>query len=322
MREEFDRKPGLNPAAWKYGVGWIDGPLQRQPHQIFVVNGGHAWHMDGPGGAPVASTPDLAEIYQLDMWLNPHGFLKAARLPGANPRAAWRWELGEMGRDGPEVTPEKSHRRVDHGQWASSASTPPSTRSTCSSGSTPGWPIPVLGDMNYEHEFTNDELRRPGQRHPVPDRLAFASGWDDNYGALSRSAGHNAFGGTLKNIKAERTAPTPSPRPTRCARRRSDPASRRASWPTASTCSVAAPTTAWPSSSRTSSPCSRRRSSEARSLAVIDEIVRLIPGKPIRLADQLPSALRSHRRASRLHPHRRDDRHAHHELRFLQARRS
>src|SRR5512132_1196344 len=28
MKEEFDRKPGLNPALWKYGVGWIDGSLQ------------------------------------------------------------------------------------------------------------------------------------------------------------------------------------------------------------------------------------------------------------------------------------------------------
>ena len=55
----------------------------------------------------MASPPDLAEICQLELWLNPHGFLKAARLPGANPKAIWRWELGEMGRDGPEVAPEK-----------------------------------------------------------------------------------------------------------------------------------------------------------------------------------------------------------------------
>src|SRR5687768_16623969 len=107
MTEEFDRKPGLNPGAWKYGVRWIDGPLQRQPHQVFTVKDSVAWFMDGANGAPVASTPDLAEIYQLDMWLNPHGFLKAARRPGANPKATWRWELGEMGRDGPEVKPER-----------------------------------------------------------------------------------------------------------------------------------------------------------------------------------------------------------------------
>ena len=110
MKEEFDRKPGLNPASWKYGVGWIDGPLQQQPHQIFMVNGEltpGTW-MDRQR-ARCASTPDLAEIYQLDMWLNPHGFLKAAQMPGANPKATWRWELGEMGRDGPEVHAGEGH---------------------------------------------------------------------------------------------------------------------------------------------------------------------------------------------------------------------
>src|SRR5262245_3039415 len=102
MKEEFDRKPGLNPASWKYGVGWVDGtPPQRNSRQIFMVNGAQAWHMDGPGTVPIPSRPEDAEIWQLDLWLNPHGFLKAAMLPGANPKAAWRWELGEMGRDGP-----------------------------------------------------------------------------------------------------------------------------------------------------------------------------------------------------------------------------
>ena len=28
-------------------------------------------------------------------------------MPGANPKATWRWELGEMGRDGPTTIPEK-----------------------------------------------------------------------------------------------------------------------------------------------------------------------------------------------------------------------
>jgi len=33
MKEEFDRKPGLNPASWKYGLGWVDGTLpQRNTH--------------------------------------------------------------------------------------------------------------------------------------------------------------------------------------------------------------------------------------------------------------------------------------------------
>src|SRR6058998_2234996 len=33
MKEEFDRKPGLAPAMWKYGIGWIDGTgMQKNAH--------------------------------------------------------------------------------------------------------------------------------------------------------------------------------------------------------------------------------------------------------------------------------------------------
>ena len=41
--------------------------------------------------------------------MNPPGFIKAARLPGANPKAIWRWEQIEKGRDGNVVAPEKVH---------------------------------------------------------------------------------------------------------------------------------------------------------------------------------------------------------------------
>ena len=34
---------------------------------------------------------------QLDIWLNPHGFLKAAMAPGANPVLITRWESGAVG---------------------------------------------------------------------------------------------------------------------------------------------------------------------------------------------------------------------------------
>src|SRR5687768_2790340 len=106
--EEFDRKPGLNPASWKYGLGWQDGtPIQKNVHQTFIVSGDHGWHTDGTG-APVAMSPDDVSRGQLEIWMNPHGFIKAARLPGANPRAMWRWELGEMGA-APTTVPERMH---------------------------------------------------------------------------------------------------------------------------------------------------------------------------------------------------------------------
>ena len=70
-KETFDRKPGLNPASWKYGLGWQGGtPTQKDARQTHIVNGKFAWHMDG-NGPPVAVPPEQAEVYQLDLWLNP-----------------------------------------------------------------------------------------------------------------------------------------------------------------------------------------------------------------------------------------------------------
>ena len=201
MVEEFDREPGLNPASWKYGMGWIDGPLQQNRHQTFVVSGRHAWHMDGAKASPAAVSPDLAEIYELEMWLNPHGFLKAARRPGANPRATWRWELGEMGRDGPEVKPAKVNivSIMFDGKYRIDAT----INQEHMLQRIHTWVAhPVLGDMNYEHEFTNDSYVDLGNGVRFPGEWHSHHGWDDNYGAQSVSAGHNAFGGALKDIRA------------------------------------------------------------------------------------------------------------------------
>jgi glyoxylase-like metal-dependent hydrolase (beta-lactamase superfamily II) len=202
MKEEFDRKPGLYPASWKYGSGWKGGtPLAQNAHQIFAVNGKYAWHMDGPGGASVAAPPDDAERWQLDLWMNPHGFLKAARMPGANPRATWRWELGEMGRDGNTTVPEKvtvvaitvlGKFRVD--ATINKANMLQRIHTMI--------PDPVLGDMNYEHEFSDETYIDIGNGVRFPTRWHHHDGWDDNYGAQNITAGHNGFGGNFATIRA------------------------------------------------------------------------------------------------------------------------
>jgi hypothetical protein len=75
MIERFDRKPGLNPASWKHGLGWKDGtPVQQHSRRTFVVAGKRAWSVDGSAGQPVAASPDDAERWQLDLWLNPPDF--------------------------------------------------------------------------------------------------------------------------------------------------------------------------------------------------------------------------------------------------------
>ena len=206
MKEEFDRKPGLAPAAWKYGVGWIDGPLQTQTHQTFMLNASnaskvYAWHMDGPNGQPVANEPDAAEVFPVELWMNPHGFLKAAQMPGANPQATWRWELGEMGRDGPTTIPEKMNvvRITAPGGFKIDATI---NKEHMLQRMHTMVPDAVLGDLNYEHEFTNESYIDVGNGIKFPTGWHSHEGYDDNFQNQNISAGHNAFGGTMKDVKA------------------------------------------------------------------------------------------------------------------------
>ena len=224
------------------------------------------------------------------MWLNPHGFLKAARLPGANPKAVVA--LGAR-RNGTRRPRSRCRRRCTvvsitvNGKYRVDATI---NKENMLQRIHTWVPDPVLGDMNYEHEFTNASYVDLGNGIRFPTGWHSHQGWDDNYRRQSVSAGHNAFGGTLQGHQGRTPVPGPVtvPEPVRQA---DLPGPRRdaASWPTASTCSAAARTTASPSSSRTSSRSSRRRSTRQRSLAVIEEIVKLMPGQ----ADPLRSSTRT-----------------------------
>jgi len=279
MKEEFDRKPGLSPAGWKYGIGWEDGPLQKNLHQTFMLNGTHAWYMDGAGSPAVALSPDVAEIFPVELVLNPHGFLKAAARPDANPKAVWRWELGEMGRDGPEVSPERM--RVVSITWGKYRVDATVNKENLLQRIHTWVPSETLGDMNYEHEFTNDSYVNLGNGIRFPTGWHSHQGWDDNFGAQAVSAGHNAFGGTLKDVRAN-VCPDPIAAPD---------AVRSASFPMRVETETLAEGVYLLAGGTHNSIAVEFASfiavfdaplSEARSLAVIDEIVRRIPNKPIR----------------------------------------
>jgi glyoxylase-like metal-dependent hydrolase (beta-lactamase superfamily II) len=279
MKEEFDRKPGLNPAGWKYGIGWEDGPRQKNLHQAFMLNGRYAWFTDGAGSPPVALPPDLAEIFGVELVLNPQGFLKAAALPGANPKAVWRWELGEMGRDGPEVAPERV--RVVSITWRKYRIDATINRENLLQRIHTWVPSETLGDMNYEHEFTNDSYVTLGNGIRFPTGWHSHQGWDDNFGAQATTAGHNAFGGALKDVRAN-VCPDPVavPAPVRGAtfpmRVEVEPLADGVYLLGGGTHnSVAVEFAGFVAVF--DAPLG-----EARSLAVIDEIVRRIPNKPIR----------------------------------------
>jgi glyoxylase-like metal-dependent hydrolase (beta-lactamase superfamily II) len=275
--ETFDRKPGLNPASWKYGVGWQGGtPTQKSLRQTHIVSGRHAWHIDGDG-APVPVPPELAELYQLDLWMNPHGFIKAARLPGANPIAFWRWEQIEKGRDGNVVHPEKVHvvaitmlgkYRVD--ATINSQNQIQRIKTTINE--------PALGDFNIEHESTN-QMTFGNVKWPV----AWHShhGWDDNWQFYRQSTGHNGYGGKFGSVQPN-VCPSAPAVPDAVAK----PAA-----PSAVTVEKMAngvyllgggPANSYMVEFDSFVAVFEAPGDEERSLAVIEQIVKLAPGKPIR----------------------------------------
>jgi glyoxylase-like metal-dependent hydrolase (beta-lactamase superfamily II) len=285
-KETFDRKPGNNPASWKYGLGWVGGtPTQKNVRQTHIVNGKYAWHMDGDGPA-VAVPPELAEIYQLDIWLTPHGFLKAARMPGANPRALWRWEQIEKGRDGNVVTSgspisgsEKVHVvgitvlgkfRVD--ATINSQNVITRIKTTVNDS--------VLGDFNIEQEST-DFVPAGSSRWPI--NWHSHQGWDDNWQFYSESTGHNAYGGKFANVQGNACEdPVPVPESVKQA-----PVPNPAVVTTEKMADGVyllggGPANSYMVEFRDFVAVFEAPGSEERSLAVIEQVAKLAPNKPIR----------------------------------------
>jgi hypothetical protein len=150
--ETFTRKPGLNPASWKYGTGWLGGtPLQRNERQTFVISGEHGWHVDGEG-SPAVPAPADAELWQLDIWMNPPGFIKAARMPGANPKAIWRWEMAESGRDGATTGGIEKLTEVSITLLGKYRHNPTINSKNLNQSIQTSAPHSVKGDMKYEHK--------------------------------------------------------------------------------------------------------------------------------------------------------------------------
>jgi hypothetical protein len=89
-REERGVRQGNYPAR---GGGGIPIPGEQRQTQIVVDK--FAWNLQGASTTPVPAP--AAELRQLDIWLNPHGFLKAAMAPGANPVLITRYESGALG---------------------------------------------------------------------------------------------------------------------------------------------------------------------------------------------------------------------------------
>lgn len=276
--ETFERPAGLNPRSWKWGSGWRGGtPFQQHRRQTFVASRDGAWHIDG-NGEPIAA-PEQAELWLLDMWLSPHGFVHAARMPGAELDAIWRWELPESGRDGAATGAIEKVVVLSAtvmGRYRVNATV--NSRNFIQRVQT--WtPHPVLGDMNYEHEYT-DWREIDGAWFPAG--WHHHDGWDDERQVPLISGGHNSYGGSFPKMSTEGCESAPAV-PTSV---------RQASPGETSVESAELASGVWMigGGSHNSVAIEFRDYvavveaplDEARSLAVIQEVVRLVPDKPIR----------------------------------------
>jgi len=279
--ETFDREPGKNPASWKYGLGWMGGtPTQKHSRQTFVTTPERSWSIDGDE-APVEAPAEDAERYELDLWLNPPGFLKAARMPGANPKAFWRWEQIEMGRDGNVVNLTKMHvvAITMLGKYRVDATINPQNQIQRLHVMVSS---PVLGDFNIEHESTNQQqwgdVKWPTNWHSH-------QGWDDNYQFAGETTGHNAYGGVFADVKAHECGDTRSIRVPRNLQpsTQPDPAIVDVERIADGVYLLGGgPANSYMIEFKDWVAVFEAPINEQRSLAVLEEIVKLVPNKPVR----------------------------------------
>ena len=154
-----------------------------------LVSGDYAWTLDAQG-QPVPQ-PAVAELRRLEIFLTPWGFIKGAMAPGANPSMVTRNEYGGRStvisfiafrkyRINGTINPEGLLERVQ--TWV---------------------PNPVVGDMYYENVYTN--YREVGGVQ-IP-RFHQHQDYDDGAHAPNVSGGDHAFGlETVSDLQANAAA--------------------------------------------------------------------------------------------------------------------
>ena len=245
----------------------ITTPLEGPQRQISMVSGDYAWTMQGTDVVPA---PADAEQRQLEIWLTPHGCLKAALAPGANPIVITRNEQGK-GRIRAVSFMALGKYRVQCGI---------NDRNLVERIQT-YFPNPVIGDMYYELVLTNyqdfDGVMFPTTFHAHHDLD------DDLEGeGVNVSGGHNQFGLVVSDVQinvADATLTVPD-------------AVRTATVPPVRVESQQAAEGVWYVGGGTHASVAvefldfitviEAPLDEERSLAVIAEVKRLIPDKPIR----------------------------------------
>ncbi|HEX9725362.1 MAG TPA: MBL fold metallo-hydrolase [Vicinamibacteria bacterium] len=238
-------------------------PIEGERREVFVVSGDYAWNLQGDNVIPA---PAAAEVRQLEIWLTPHGFLKAA-MAADNPTVISRYEYG-----GEKVTVVSF---TALGKYQVNGT----INSENLVGRVQTWvPNPVVGDMYYENVYTNYRdfggvmLPTFHQHQDI----------DDNERKPNVSGGDHAFG---LNVTGAQVNPTVAALdvPT---------VVREATVPPVRVESQNLAQGVWLLGGSSHNSVAVEFSdhvvvveaplNEERSLAVIDEVARLLPNKPIR----------------------------------------
>ena len=188
-QEERVTRQGSYPARGGGGI-----PIQGEQRQTQFVVDKLAWNV-GATGMP-APAPAAAELRQLDIWLNPHGFIKGAMAPGANPVLITRYESGALG--GLSSTVQRKLNIISFTALGKYRVNGTINADNLVERVQTWVPNPVRGDMNQEGEFTQwrdvDGVKWPGNFHHHTD-------WDDETQPPNYNGGHNSLTFTVKDIK-------------------------------------------------------------------------------------------------------------------------
>jgi glyoxylase-like metal-dependent hydrolase (beta-lactamase superfamily II) len=174
----------------RIGGGGI--PLQGQQRAQNYVLDKAAWNMQGNTANP---QPDQADVRAIDIWMSPHGFIKGAMAPGANPVLITRYENGAVGTLAGHAYRKLNVISFTFGKYRINGTISPDnllerveTRIA----------NPVRGDMNYEAEYSQwrdvNGVKFPGNFHNHTD-------WDNETQPPNYNGGHNSFGLTVTDIK-------------------------------------------------------------------------------------------------------------------------
>ncbi|NNC64226.1 MAG: MBL fold metallo-hydrolase, partial [Gammaproteobacteria bacterium] len=267
MHEERVLTQGDYPA-----LGGGRQPIQGGRRQVWRVVDDYAWNMQGSDPQPA---PTVAQQRQLDIWLTPHGFLKAAM--EGNPTLVTRYEAGALG--GLSSTVQRRQRIISLtllNRYRVNATVNPENLIE----RIQTWiPNPVRGDLNYEVEYsdwqTYDGVKFPTHFHHHTD-------WDDETQPPNYNGGHNSLDLRITGVQPNECGPDLSVPPS--VRQATEPPVQVESQELAegvyyltggSHHSVAVEFDDF-------TAVIEAPQNQARALAVIGEVYQLVPNKPIR----------------------------------------